>query len=519
MAIIPIGRIDTSPDADHSQIALPPLASSGSAAGVQVQLTDSAFRPTTFFGSADRSAVDGSLFDGMILTDEAGNLLDTFGRPSETRKPLAEDGLLTASFFFGQQFADPGVSGPFENRRSRARASQNRTLSNGQRNKTVQHARSSGNEEELFGVPQISGVKAPAKPFLIGLVDVPGVGYANSVLNPDGGEFDPTRVRVEGIRATPIPRPEVPQHRSFTPAVIRLNVNPKDIVLSYGKRTAAHRVRASYVRRELGHVTGHVIEHHWDELDTISVSCVTGNFWVNGGLDYPRGEEGGRVGFQSASRTKSLAYRKLQATIAMFRNNGCSWITGATRFRDQQEAAFFGNDYNVIVNVGAAFMMYDNIIWYGHFETMEVNESGEMPHWFEFSLEFKVSRTTDLNGVDDADVLLGNEFSARNFFTDEPNRPSADERAVRSEAERRIAQEEAERARETASIITDPYQKQYFDNRRPEVIDRFRRLQERRRRLQELRRSGNTAELEALRREIAIEAEQRRAVESQGEGF
>lgn len=108
---------------------------------------------------------------------------------------------------------------------------------------------------------------------------------------------------------------------------MRLNVNPKDITLTYAKKVTAQRVRANYYRRELGAVTGHVVEHHWDELDTISVSCVTGNFWVSGGLDYPRGEQAGWTGLNSASadtRTKSLAYRKLQAVMAMFRNNGCT---------------------------------------------------------------------------------------------------------------------------------------------------------------------------------------------------
>ena len=104
--------------------------------------------------------------------------------------------------------------------------------------------------------------------------------------------------------------------------------------------------------------------------------------------------------------------------MAMFRNNGCSWLTSGTTLRSSEEQQFFGKDFNIIVNPGSAFMMYDNIIWYGHFESMKVNDRGDNPNSFDFSIEFKVARTVDLNGVSEADVLTGAEIGGESFFTD-----------------------------------------------------------------------------------------------------
>ena len=276
---------------------------------------------------------------------------------------------------------------------------------------------------------EVSGVKPPAKPFYMGLVDVPGLGYINAPVVP-GGEFTVTRdtgASGGAFKIFTLNPPESPQVRGITPAVLKFNLNPQDIILTYSKKVTAHRVRGSYFRPSLGAVTGHVIEHHWDELDIISITCKTGNFWVHGGLDYPRGERTGFVPFTllrgfTSSRTKSLAYRKLQAIIAMFRNNGCSWLTGSTRMQGTRQQEFFGTDYNIVVNPGAAFLLYDGMLWYGHFENLRVMERGDMPHWFEFNLTFKVSRTVDLNGITNSDVLENISFDRFNAMSAPPPR-------------------------------------------------------------------------------------------------
>lgn len=382
-------------NADHTRISGLPSGLASQASGLQSSAME-AIRAPSFFGTADLLSSDSGFFSDTLQSVD-------FPSPAPgPRVPLSED--ISPSTFSGQNFVETGpppVSGelppaPARPARSRSGAEQSAEL--------------------IEGVPQISGVKAPEKPFYMGLVDVPGVGFMNTIF-PSTGEFDPTREATEALLAQPLSEPDTSQPRALTPAAVKLNVNPKDIVLTYTKKVSAQRVRGNYFRREISSVTGFTVEHHWDDLDVVSVNCTTGNFWVNGGLHYPRGESQ-QAGFRSASRSKSLAYRKLQAVMAMFRNNGCAWMTGATTLRTKEEAEFFGKDFNIVVNPGSAFMMYDNIIWYGNFETMKVNERGDNPNSFDFSIDFKVARTVDLNGVSEADVLVGADRAGESFFTD-----------------------------------------------------------------------------------------------------
>ncbi len=404
--------------ADHTRISELPSNTASWASWLQSQSTD-ATRDSSFLGPANLLQSDAGLFE-----DTSQSVGSTSPNSPAARSPLSETS--DATVFPGQNFVETGPPP------SAITAGQ-------QRRQTPAPPRKGEQEGALLdGVPQISGVKTPVKPFYMGLVGVPGVGFMNTVFSRSpSGEFDPTREATEAMLAHPLTSPDTSQPRAMTPAVVRLNVNPKDLVLTYAKKVTATRVRANYVRRELNTVTGHTVEHHWDELDTISLNCTTGNFWVNGGLHYPRG------GFHSASRSKSLAYRKLQAVMAMFRNNGCGWLTGGTQLRSSEEQNFFGKDYNIIVNAGSAFLMYDNIIWYGHFESMKVNEQGENPNSFEFSIEFKVARTVDLNGVSAADMLTGAETGGESFFTDSVE---SDRKAVTGNAQALI-QDRAEQDR------------------------------------------------------------------------
>jgi hypothetical protein len=405
---MPSVRETASYSASHASIAAGVSDMAAQAAAIQ-SIASSATRPVTFLGRADALALDAGVFSNIIDSSSFPMPLSPSGGE---RQPLGEADSSAPPGFQGQQFVAPAppVSGfsPV-----RTNASSDRTISGGgSRSQTVEPGRGRATESEsaksVDGVPQVSAVKPPAKPFYIGLVDVPGVGYANTLFSRnEAGEFDPTRKSSEKLFAQSLSGPVSYQVRSITPAVVRLNINPTDITLTYAKKVTATRVRANYQQRELpggGKVTGHAVQHHWDELDMVSVNCVTGNFWVNGGLDYPRGETGFQSG--SASRSKSLAYRKLQAVVAMFRNNGCAWITGGTKLSSREEQDFFGGDFGVIVNPGSAFMLYDEIIWYGHFVNMSVHERGDLPHAFEFTIEFKVAKTIDLNGVSDQDVML-----------------------------------------------------------------------------------------------------------------
>jgi hypothetical protein len=401
---MPSTRETVSYSASHGSVAAAVSDMATQATAIQ-SVASSATRPATFLGRADALALDIGVFSSIIASASFPQPLS----PSRgERQPVAEENPGAPPGFQGQQFVAPAPSASSFSP-VRGNASSDRTVSGGSRSQTGRgRATESEFAETVDGVPQVSAVKPPAKPFYIGLVDVPGVGYANTLFSRnEAGEFDPTRKSSEKLFAQSLSGPVSHQVRSITPAVVRLNVNPTDITLTYAKKVNATRVRASYQRAELsggGKVTGYVVQHHWDELDTVSVNCVTGNFWVNGGLDYPRGETGFQSG--SASRSKSLAYRKLQTVIAMFRNNGCAWITGNTKLSSREEQDFFGGDFGVIVNPGSAFMLYDEIIWYGHFVNMSVHERGDLPHAFEFTLEFKVAKTIDLNGVSDRDVML-----------------------------------------------------------------------------------------------------------------
>lgn len=458
-------RQTASYSADHASMAAAAVGLSAQAADIQT-VASLATRMATFLGLADALALDNDIFDSIVSSM-------AMPRSPSLRRPIGEqDSGLAPSGFQGQQFVAPappaskaapaGIdyceSDPYSDCACASADGDTCPADNSSGSQTP--GRGSA-ESEMFvdGFLQVSAVKLPAKPFYIGLVDVPGIGYANTLFSRnESGEFDPTRVASNILMAQPLVRHWYALNgHSITPAVVRLNVNPTDITLTYSKKVTATRVRASYQRGELpsgGKVTGHVVQHHWDELDTVSVNCVTGNFWVNGGLDYPRGEAGFHSG-SSPSRTTSLAYRKLQAVVAMFRNNGCAWITGGTKLSSQEEQKFFGTDFGVIVNPGSAFMMYDNIIWYGHFQNMSVIESSDMLHAFEFSIEFQVAKTIDLNGVSDQDVMLATNTPS--FFSESQPPPgiSAQRPGVESaEQSKPSAEDEAESRGRVDKMLT-----------------------------------------------------------------
>ena len=141
-----------------------------------------AIRALSFLGPANLLSSDSGLF-GSILQSVGLQEPPTSAAP---RPPLSEG--VPSSSFSGQNFVETGpppVQGPQPATRSRPTRG------------PLQRGEQEG--VELDGVPQISGVKPPVKPFYMGLVGVPGVGFMNTVFSKHpSGEFDPTREAMRG---------------------------------------------------------------------------------------------------------------------------------------------------------------------------------------------------------------------------------------------------------------------------------------------------------------------------------
>lgn len=108
---------------------------------------------------------------------------------------------------------------------------------------------------------------------------------------------------------------------------------------------------------------GGFIEEHWGEqLDTLSASGKTGQFF-------------GQNGLTNARRRETEAYKNFEKLIAIYRNNG----------------SLFHESTGKIIAQGWVVMNYDDCIYKGYFENFGVSEIADKQFELSYNFTFKVT--------------------------------------------------------------------------------------------------------------------------------
>lgn len=244
--------------------------------------------------------------------------------------------------------------------------------------------------------------------------------FKSAFRSPDN-EFDPNL----GIRPVVFDILAPDMETSILPDGVRmvLHVNPSQMGFSYAKQIERIQTKGGWV------------EQHWgDGARTLSLSMVTGGFKrlysglsniTGGGLD------------QGGTRRETIAYDKYLDMLALFHNNGSIY--------DQSgQIAFQG-----IIKI-----TFDGGIYFGWFNTFNVEEMAEKPYMFNLSAEFTIShevmrfrsmpwnpqnRQPGVSGTGEAFGVVGQDALVESLAVDGAGKSTG--RVVRREIIRGVAQE------------------------------------------------------------------------------
>lgn len=138
------------------------------------------------------------------------------------------------------------------------------------------------------------------------------------------------------------------------PVFLYMHVNPSEISFNYSQNIERFETMGGFVEQHFG-----------EELIDVSASNSTGTFVSV--------ENGATTG----NRRNTIAYRKMQHLIQIFKSNGSVYDShGNVRFRGRIRIVFGGGIYD------------------GFFETLEVSETADSPFSLELSWSFKVEEET-----------------------------------------------------------------------------------------------------------------------------
>jgi len=122
---------------------------------------------------------------------------------------------------------------------------------------------------------------------------------------------------------------------------------------------------------------GPVIEFWGDDQDKISGSGQVAAFYSV--KTNPTLGEGG-PGLSRAARNHSQAWQNIQSLWLLYKNNGALYLQNLS----QEE-----RDY-VLSTVGSIYILYDNILYIGSFDSFNLSETDTKPFTAEYSFEFTV---------------------------------------------------------------------------------------------------------------------------------
>jgi len=131
-----------------------------------------------------------------------------------------------------------------------------------------------------------------------------------------------------------------------------MNVNPTNLKTSYKQLINRRRT------------IGGFLEQHWgEELDSMSMSGITSNFY-------------GPLGLTNLKRRDTDSFREFEKFVQIYRNNG----------------SLYDEKTSMIVAQGSIIMSYDSCIYSGYFESFNINETIDKNFNLQYDLSFKVTK-------------------------------------------------------------------------------------------------------------------------------
>jgi hypothetical protein len=160
------------------------------------------------------------------------------------------------------------------------------------------------------------------------------------------------------------------------PPILVLTINPENLNFNLTKKVTQSRNRPA--TRDAG---AYIYNFSFDELDTITCSGETAMFYVNNGLT-------------TVFRKDSLGYRNFNSLVQIYRNNGRNYVT-----RPSNNSPLVTGGSGLIKSVGRVIIAYDDVIYYGSFDSFNYEEVDTKPFNFTFDFQFVVSNTQDVRNA------------------------------------------------------------------------------------------------------------------------
>lgn len=163
------------------------------------------------------------------------------------------------------------------------------------------------------------------------------------------------------------------------PPVLTLLINPENLDVRFTSKVTPTRVRWT-TRND----SPYILQHHHDELDTMTMTGKSAMFYTNRGIT-------------AQDRTRSLAWENIQKLLAIYRNNGLNYNRKPGR-------------EGIITTVGRVLIVYDGFIFQGSFQTFSITESEEKPYNYDFTLDYKVTKIFNIRGANTEAIMKNSTF-------------------------------------------------------------------------------------------------------------
>lgn len=185
---------------------------------------------------------------------------------------------------------------------------------------------------------------------------------------------------------------------------LRLLVNPKTFKVSSEKIVAD----GNWTRN------GPIVEHWGDGQDKIDFSGKIAAFMAIDANSPREDNEGGSPGLTRAARNYSASYQNFLSMWMLYRSNAGLYTYGL----DAKSAS--GSQWARLSMVGSIYIYYDDILYFGSFDTFDVTESETSPYSLEYNIQFTVRAMFLLNTPPNPrEGSYG--AAATKFFVGDPN--------------------------------------------------------------------------------------------------
>ncbi len=166
-----------------------------------------------------------------------------------------------------------------------------------------------------------------------------------------------------------------------------------------------------------------IVEHWGDEPDKISASGKLAGFYAGdfaGNPSLPEAPLGAYPGITRTARHYSQSFQNFMSLFLLYKNNGGVWLPD---FFEQKVSG--DNRAMSLSSLGTVYIYYDNTMYLGSFDSLNLTETDDKPYTLEYSFEFTVRATFLLDQVDAADTQY--TYGASGLFApvDAPANPYA----------------------------------------------------------------------------------------------